>query len=195
MHKKQTILTLACVGLLVIIAGFVTFHFVTAAQAAQPKTAFTFRAEKAPEWWAGKNNYPKEDETVSYQGSTEDLPAVALTVAQGTEAVPKNCFVNYFYWQKSVNPAAALEDMKARTTEGGGLSLREIDTHELTMNNVPYTLHQYEITGEDNDNVASGVEFAYIPYGDGYIEARGYCETVGQLPVTLPAFDAVELKL
>lgn len=55
-----------------------------------------------------------------------------------------------------------------------------------------YQLHQYSVTGTGSAGpVKGGQEFGYLQLTNGYLKIEGYCDTVGQLPVTIPALQAI----
>jgi len=57
-----------------------------------------------------------------------------------------------------------------------------------------FQLHQYDITGPDTSQMSTGQEIAVFKAGTGYIDIRGYCKTVDELPATLPVLSAVSFK-
>jgi hypothetical protein len=163
------------------------------------KPAFHYDRATSPGWYGGVNNWPNMDDYTGDQIAKDDLPVVSTTVSQGESGKPSDCFVNYFYWDKQIDPVVALEEMKKFTVGAGdALYLETITTHTISMDTPEgvkeFQLHQYNLAGSGSDQVAKGAEFGFVPLSKGYIDIRGYCNQSSQLSTTLPAILSVSLK-
>lgn len=165
----------------------------------QQKPAFVFDKTKAPGWWSGGNNWPDIKDFTSGHVTKDDISVASISVGQGEYGKPGNCFVDYYYWDKNVDPTQALIAMEERSIKGmtnvqltpRGVHPLKIDTPEGTKE---YQLHQYEFTGAGSSTFAKGAQFGYIPLTKGHIEIRSYCNTADQLPNTATPLTAVSLK-
>lgn len=91
----------------------------------------------------------------------------------------------------------AAEQQKNQTTlTGAGYTVTPAGTQTLTMQTSAgpkqYELQQSSVTTPAGTTpVEGGQEFGYLQLADGYIKIMGYCDTADELPVTIPALQAV----
>lgn len=212
-QKQLTTLQRRIVLFVFIIAGlafigcltaYVSFHYYQSQTKVEEgvaiqKPAFSFNSSKATGWWTGGSMSGTDNISDARKNGAQNLPSASIAIAQGTSNAPGACFVMFFYQKGAIDADIVLETMKADATKGHeGLSLKEIGTKQPTVKTFEgeknYILHQYNLVGAPGEGIARGVEFGYLPLGEGYIEVRGYCEAADQLIDTLPVFHAVELK-
>ena len=199
--KKKWILLAIVISVLLGSLLFYVVGFWRSIESDDPlqRTAFSLDTSKVSGWWAGENTWQSEEGNGEDQQSEQGSPVVSMTVAQGSSDSPGACFVMFFYWKGAADTKTLLDEMKTRTIEGNkALSLAEISVHQLNFLTLEgdkgYAIHQYEVKGSSRDSITRGVEFGYVVLSGGYIEVRGYCEAVAQLPATIPALGAVSFK-
>lgn len=163
-----------------------------------PKPLFTFNESSAPGWWAAENWHGSNDGSNVEQGEDKSL-ITGRNYFSGTREQPGTCFVMYFYKEGTVDAGSAIQDITDKSADKeAGESMQKLGTHNYTLqtfNGVKnFELHQYELVGGEANQKASGIEVAYVPLNEGYVEIRGHCEKADQLNQTLPLFEAVSLK-
>jgi hypothetical protein len=191
--------------LLVLVGGGVlTYSLIPHTVAAEKGTTmatFAFDDSKAPGWFAGAN-IDGEATNADAAPTSVKLATTTRIIAQGTADKPAgNCFVQYSYWAnstKDVNQVLSELSAPSDPSTPGTFTLEPTKTISLTMqttlNDTPFQLHQYNITGPDTEKMSTGQEIAVLKAGTGYIDIRGYCKTADELSVTLPIFSAVSFK-
>lgn len=201
-HKKVFVITL------VILLAFASILTVVLTQssnrplqntgAANNKPSFHFDSLRATGWSSSGNIRQDFRDYTGGQVTKDDLATAQISISQGAPNKPANCFIDYYYWEKAVNPAIALAEMKQRSVEGDAdVMLNSLGIQTLTISTPDgikeLELNQYEFTGPGSKTRAKGVQFGYLPLSNGYIEVRSYCNTTEQLTDALPALRAVSL--
>ena len=167
-----------------------------------PTATFEFDAAKAPGWFAGDNI---DGDAINADAAPTSIKMATTTriIAQGTANNPGgNCFVQYSYWANNTKDIDQVrKDLAAPSdpSTAGSFTLQLKNTVSLAMKtpagNTPFELGQYDITGPDAARMSTGEAIGVLKAGTGYIDIKGYCKTVDELPVTLPVFAAVSFKL
>lgn len=106
----------------------------------------------------------------------------------------------YGYYAGPIDVTAALKAVTAYSVDKtSDLGIKPLGEKTVIMNTSEgpkeFQVHQYEFTGEDSRSMAKGVQFAYVPLKDGYIQIKGYCETADELVGSELALSAVGFKL
>jgi hypothetical protein len=110
----------------------------------------------------------------------------------------EDCFVSVEHKSGTVDIPTELQKEKTVLATGGYIvTLASIQKLTLTTNtdSQPYNLYQYSVTTPPGANkVEGGEELGYLQLSNGYIKAMGYCDTVNELPPTIPALQAIKFK-
>lgn len=174
-------LILACGAL----AGVLTWNRPTDAapsptvSQADLKANSIFHLASVDGWWQGATNHTS---MAAYQNEDH------------------NCFVSAAYF-----PEAQLANREAKrqkateslATEGHKINKLGSKTMELSSTSGPikYNLDQQSISSPTGSTqVKGGQEFGFIDLADGQIEIEGYCDSAEQLPLTIPALDAINFN-
>jgi len=128
------------------------------------------------------------------------MALVNMNINIGTKAAPGPCFAMYGYYAGPIDVTAALKAVTAYSVDKtSDLGIKPLGEKTVIMNTSEgpkeFQVHQYEFTGEDSRSMAKGVQFAYVPLKDGYIQIKGYCETADELVGSELALSAVGFKL
>lgn len=107
-----------------------------------------------------------------------------------------DCFTSVQYKTGTVDVAAELQKGQASQATSSGTSTQSaVLTATLQTNSGPqqYKLHQYSLsyTGSGQKPM-EGLELGYIQFPDGYVKVEGHCDTVDELPATIPALQAIK---
>ncbi|HSX05685.1 MAG TPA: hypothetical protein VLF69_04410 [Candidatus Saccharimonadales bacterium] len=107
----------------------------------------------------------------------------------------KDCFTSVEQKPGKIDAAAVLQKGEAMLrSEGYTVAASNVVTIILQTNTgqQPYELHQYGVTGIGSAGRLYGAqEFGYLQLTNGYIKIEGYCDTVDELPTTIPALQAI----
>lgn len=116
------------------------------------------------------------------------------------QAANKNgtCLITIFHRKGAINVATKVKQNEASFVKDG-YSIKQVDTKTLTLKTATgprqYELHQYHVTGDGIGwKMNPGQEFGYIPLSKGYLDVRGYCDSVEQLQATIPALRAIKFN-
>lgn len=196
---RKTVLIISAIAV-VILAGVASILVVNNLKKdSTQKLSFSFDANKAPNWWAGSNYWPDPREYDGTQTNVDELPTLSRVINSGTEQAPGDCFVSYSLYQGKVDIAAKIKENEGRTTANqASYSLDPINTTTLTIETPEgvkdYELHQYDLQVPPGTQLSTGIQFAFVPLSNSYIELRGYCATADLLEMTIPALSAVSLS-
>jgi len=111
------------------------------------------------------------------------------------------CFTSVEYKSGTVDALAEIKKAEATASErGNGYTVTPISAQTLTIQ-TPDGKKQYELyqsavtTPTGGDKLKGGQEFGYLQLSDGYVKVIGYCDTPEQLSSTVPALQAIELRV
>jgi hypothetical protein len=185
------------IALIVLVVGVAVVYSLLPHQVQADKAtstaSFAFDSSKASGWYAG-------DPISSDASSASTDPTASRNIVQGTQAQPGGCFVAYSYYaNNSKDPATALSDIEAFSTQDSKLSLEPTNTVPYSITTTDgsknFDLHQFNVTGGEGTSMSRGEEFGFVKAGTGYIDIRGYCKTADELSQTASVFSAVSFKL
>lgn len=204
LNKRAAAVALGVVALVfvaVIIVGFyLTKHQGEQAGSHTDKAVFRFNESVAPGWWSDGSIEQSVDDFTDDQVTKDNLAASLITVNRGDRGKSADCFATYYYWNKPVDPGAALQEMVRRSTEGDdSVKLILLRSHTIRIDTSSGTrevqMHQYEFTGAGSKTRAKGAQFGYANLENGHIEIRGYCNEANQLEGTLAGLRSVSLRI
>lgn len=109
-----------------------------------------------------------------------------------------NCFVSAEYITGSLDESSALQKVIEPFTTTGYAVTPQSDVTMYTLvdgKQQEYQLHQYTVKATSSTPaVKEGNEFGFISVKNGYIKVEGHCDTSAELPVTVPALQAIEFS-
>lgn len=165
---------------------------------------FSFDESKADGWWGSKNSNQQSVAGSDYSGKEprDKLPTADISVHHVTAdkvAEKDGCFVLFSYYNYPLDNVAdafkAYEDKKTNLDDKA--KLETIGTLDKTLATyegaVSFELRQYDLSVPGND-VLSGYEVGFANTNEGHIKTEGVCKAASDLPLTLPAIDAVTLE-
>lgn len=110
------------------------------------------------------------------------------------------CFVSVEYKKGTLDATAELQKiLDSHKNSGYTISTDEIVPMSMLTNagQKEYQLHKYLIDSNGataESKLMGGNAFGYVALSNGYIEIEGYCNTVEQLTVAIPALQALKFN-
>lgn len=186
-RSRLMFVALGIIVLMVLILGFIYLG------SRSNGTSDALQAEKSVKSmfsFAGSNGW--------YQGPTNSTSMALFSPADHAGISP--CFTSAEYHKGSVNTRIEQSENRNNLEKSGatvvvsGNQKMSINTQNGTKN---YTLEQYNVvppSGRTNP-ILGGNELGFVPLKDGYLKIYGNCDTVDQLPSTIPALKALTFNI
>jgi hypothetical protein len=149
---------------------------------------------------AGAGATPASKQVASAQSAFSFSGATGWTKGPSNETSMalfhgQDCFVAVEYKAGTVDAAAELQSIQDDLVSNEYI-FTPVTTQQVTIQTADgpqqYELHQSAVTSPGGTSqLKGGQEFGYLPLAKGYLEIEGYCDTADQLPVTIPALEAL----
>ncbi len=129
------------------------------------------------------------------QGPSNEVSMAAFSTAQpdGTSS----CFMSAEYYDIAIKETDAVKKNEEDIAQGGN-TVTAIGAQTLAINTPEgkkqYTLHQYKIVSSGQDALMGGHSIAFVPHKTGHLKIYANCNTVEELPITIPALEAYRIQ-